>query len=108
MILRLPKRIAAARPRHPYISSPSLWPFQSRLSSTNSPSTSSSPTPPQPADTKIPRVAQPTGQGTRLSFWPFLFIFLLSSGSYVLIVKRRVGESAAVSPENRRKAHTER
>lgn len=51
---------------------------------------------------------QPGGQGDRLRFFPFLILFLLSSGSYVFLVRRRVGSQATVSSENRRKAHTER
>src|ERR1700742_2122575 len=51
---------------------------------------------------------RPGGQGDRLSFFPFLLLFLASSGSYLLLVKKRTGQSNTVSSESRRKAHTER
>jgi len=64
---------------------------------------SSPPTPNKPTTGPAP-----AGQGERLRFWPFVFLFLLSSGSYTLIVRQRNNNSGTVSPENRRKAHNER
>lgn len=36
---------------------------------------------------------QPGGLGERMSFFPFLFLFLAGSGSYVLLVKQRANQS---------------
>ena len=111
MILRPPHRTAATRssltsflPSSPAFSPAARARFHPSPSQFSNPSPASS----EPHSPPSGRTTQPTGHGARLSFWPFFFIFLLSSGSYALIVKRRTGQSASVPPENRRKAHNER
>lgn len=46
----------------------------------------------------------PGGQGTQLSFLPFLGLFFLSTGTYIFLVKRRTGQQVN---DTRRKAHNE-